>query len=263
MTNLTSLTRHSHRAGPRIRLTDEISLPAARVHEACGRARRCFAMMLASKTAGHIYWITPAWLPDQLNCEGVRRFIDPARITHLHPGRPEDVLWCMEEILRSGAVPLVVADIPGLPGLTQVRRMHLAAERGLHEGICQPVGLLLTPGAGGAQGVESRWQMEPDHKVGSEGWSLERVRARTAPQKRWRIVHQPGADSETPFSSRAVAGAGAGFIPAPADREDLHQEFEGFFHLVVAGRKDQGHSRHHDSRFKVGHSVSLPLRSQV
>ncbi|MEM9579964.1 MAG: hypothetical protein AAF891_04695 [Pseudomonadota bacterium] len=192
------LSRRSHRAGPDVELTTGIRLPLARVHEACGRARRSFAMMIAARTSGHVYWIAPSWTPDQLNPEGMRRFVDPARFTHLGPTRPEDVLWCMEEILRSGTVPLVVADIPGLPGLTQVRRMHLAAERGLEEGMCQPLGLLLTPGQGGAQGVESRWRMEPRHDDTRELWRLERLRARTDPQRTWHITHGQ-----------------QGFVPAP------------------------------------------------
>lgn len=198
------LSRRPHRDGPHLALPCDIELPLARTHEACGRARRTFAMMVAAATKGHVYWIAPAWSADQLHPDGVRRFIDPARITHLSPGRAEDLLWCVEEILRSGAVPLVVADIPGLPGLTQVRRMHLAAERGLEDGICQPLGLLLTPGDGGAQGVESRWRMEPAHGPEQEVWTLERLRARTAPQKSWQIAHH-GARN----------GSAAGFGLAP------------------------------------------------
>ena len=182
------LKRAPARTGPRLQLAPGISLAQARVHEACGRARRTFSMWLAAHTTGPVFWITPLWLPDQPNPEGVQTFFNPGRLTFITPRRPEDVLWTMEEVLRSGAVPLCVADIPGLPGLTAVRRMHLAAENGAAEkNGPPPLGLLLTPGMGGAQGVESRWQMEPAHAPGREGWHLTRVRARTDPVKDWTV----------------------------------------------------------------------------
>ncbi len=183
------LTRHSHRR-PRAEqpLLGDLALPLARVHEFCGNARRTLAMMLAGRMAGPVFWIAPGWAADRLNPDGMLHFADPARFTFLTPRRPEDLLWCMEEVLRAGAVPLVVAEIPAPPALTPVRRLHLAAETGAAEGRQRPLGLLLTPGAGGAQGVESRWQMAGAHQIDELGWTLTRHRARTAPPKIWRVI---------------------------------------------------------------------------
>ncbi|WP_298836563.1 hypothetical protein [uncultured Roseobacter sp.] len=166
----------------------DLQLAKARVHEACGTARRTMAVWLAARTTGPVIWVSPAWAQDQLNADGLRDWTDPARLIFVRPRRAEDVLWTMEEILRSGAVALAVADLPGLPGLTQVRRMHLAAETGATEGQHAPVGLLLTPGKGGAAGVETRWHLAPDHTAGPDGWLLERLRARTAPWCSWQIT---------------------------------------------------------------------------
>lgn len=190
------LTRRPQRTGPALALlpsTPDLALAQARVHEACGTARRTLALWLAAQTQGPVIWVAPSWVREELHCDGVASWIDPARLIFVHPRRPEDVLWTMEEILRAGAVSLAVADLPGLPGLTQVRRMHLAAETGATEGRYAPLGLLLTPGAGGAAGVETRWHLAPAHAQGPEGWRLERLRARTAPRQSWDI-HRPQAD---------------------------------------------------------------------
>lgn len=178
------LTRTDRRPGPQVALHDQIPLAQGRVHECCGPARRTFALWLAGRTTGPVLWILPEWTPDRLNPDGMLPFADPARFLFVEARRAEDLLWCMEEALRAGAVPLVVADLPGPPALTPVRRMHLAAETGGMSGP-PPLGLLLTPGDGGAQGVESRWHMAPAHAARARRWRLERRRARTLPPKVW------------------------------------------------------------------------------
>lgn len=191
------LSRGSNRARPTLDLHPEITLPLARVHEACGPARRTFALWLAGQMRGPVLWIAPAWESDQLNPDGMLEFVDPARFLFVSPRRAEDLLWCMEESLRAGAVPLVVADLPAPPGLTPIRRMHLAAETGADLGGHSPLGLLLTPGDGGAQGTETRWHMAPTHNTISPSWRLERRRARTLPPKAWTVTRPappPGVD---------------------------------------------------------------------
>lgn len=167
-------------------------LALGRVHEACGPARHRLALWLAAQTTGPILWIALEWSSDRLNPCGVMPFVDPARLLLIHPKRAEDVLWSMEEVLRSGAASLAVADLPGLPALTPVRRMHLAAETGGKAGGPAPLGLLLTPGMGGAQGVETRWHLAPDHQGTPGAWHLRRLRARTAPVQSWHVARQKG-----------------------------------------------------------------------
>ena len=186
------LSRRPHRAGPALDLGAGARLPLARLHEGCGGARRCFAMLVAARLAAGgdrspIWWISPAWEADQLHAEGVAAFLGPERLVFVRPKRAEDVLWTLEEILRSGTSALAVADIPGLPGLTAVRRLHLAAETGAAATGRPPLGLILTPGAGGAQGVESRWRMESAHTPGQTGWRLDRLRARIDPPRTWQV----------------------------------------------------------------------------
>ena len=185
------LTRQSHRkrGGEPLRFLESLTLERARVHELCGLARRRLALSVASALQGPVFWIKPSWTPGGLNAQGVQSLIDPSRLIFLTPKRPEDLLWCMEEILRVGLIPLVVADLPKPPGLTSVRRLHLAAETGATEGRLTPLGLLLTPQEGGAQGVESRWSLKPTHGIGGdESWRLDRLRARMQPEKHWYLT---------------------------------------------------------------------------
>ncbi|WP_146586259.1 ImuA family protein [Puniceibacterium confluentis] len=188
----TLLGRAAHQPPPSLTLLDEIALPLSRVHEICGRARRTLALVIAARAGAPVFWIAPAWTATQLNPDGMLSFLQPQDVTFLSPRRSEDILWCTEEILRSGAVPVVVAELPEPPGLTPVRRLHLAAEAGTGEGHCRPIGLLLTPGTGGAPGIETRWQIDPDHTPGRTCWQLSRTRARMAPPKRWQLRDEGG-----------------------------------------------------------------------
>ncbi|MEO9896986.1 MAG: hypothetical protein ABJD13_07885 [Paracoccaceae bacterium] len=183
------LKRAPTRAAPALLLlpdVPELRLPLARVHEVCGAARTRFAVWVAAQTTGPVIWIAPEWGRNTLNPCGLNHLIHPSRLIRVTPRRPEDILWCMEEILRAGAIALAVAELPGLPNLTQIRRMHLAAETGAREGIgVSPIGLLLTSSTGGAPGVETRWQLTPNHATRAGQWRLDRLRARTAPQAHW------------------------------------------------------------------------------
>ncbi len=182
--------------------TPDLRLPFSRVHEACGPARVRFAAWIAAQTTGPVIWIAPEWARNTLNPCGLSHLIHPSRLLFVTPRRPEDVLWCTEEVLRAGTVALVIADLPGLPNLTQIRRMHLAAETGTREGLgSAPLGLLLTPDIGGAPGVETRWKLTPSHDAQPGQWRLDRLRARTAPQAHW-LVTQSGTDPKPQITQR-------------------------------------------------------------
>ena len=196
----TLLTRNHSPKRPALTVLKDIDLDLGRVHECAGRARRVFALMLAARTSGPVLWIAPAYGTDKLNPDGMLRFVDPGRFIFVAPQRAEDLLWSMEEALRSGAVPLVVADMPGFPALTPVRRLHLAAEAGAAQAPRPSIGLLLTPDEGGAQGVETRWVMQPDMVNALPHdhlrWHLARRRARRAPPRDWHILQNPACAFE-------------------------------------------------------------------
>ncbi|WP_439137805.1 ImuA family protein [Roseicyclus sp.] len=202
--NTPMLMRQSHRSErPGLPLLGRFRLAGARAHEICGAARRRLALWLAAEAQGPVIWIRPAWHPDRLHMAGLGDEIDPGRLLMVDAARPEDLLWVMEEVLRAGAVALVVCDLTDPPGLTPVRRLHLAAEAGGKGGIA-PLGLILTPGMGGAPGVESRWRLEPAHEGGAEGWVLSRLRARDAGPGDWAVARV--ARGRAQLVERAVEG---------------------------------------------------------
>lgn len=178
--NAPLITRARHTPPKGQSFIADMQLTRARAHEFCGPARRSLALMLASRMEGPVYWIQSEWDGDRLHGPGMAEFLDPSRVTFIRPKRADDLLWCMEEVLRSGAVPLVFCELPEPPPLTPVRRLHLAAEAGALHGA-PPLGVLLTVGDGGAQGVESRWHLAPAHHADRPLWHLSRRRARMAP----------------------------------------------------------------------------------
>ncbi len=205
------MLQHTSPSRPSVTLWQQLSLAQGRLHEAIGPARRFFALQVAAALSGPVMWIRPRWQIDQLNPDGMRPWMDPGRLIDIAPNRPVDLLWCAEEVLRSGTVPLMVVELPEPPGLTPIRRLHLAAEAAMADGAHAPIGLLLTPGPEGAPGIETRWFMRPDHSKDRRRWYLERQRARTAPLAAWHLnpdktglklqpIADTGAKTETPPS---------------------------------------------------------------
>lgn len=217
-THAALLSRAPRRALPDLPLAPGLGLARARVHEICGPARRTLALIAARGCEGPVIWIAPGWLPERLHADGLARLVEPGRLLFVHPARAPDLLWSMEEALRAGAAPLVVAELPEPPRLTPVRRLHLAAETGAAEGPVAPTGLILTPGEGGAPGVETRWHLAPAHGGGQSRWHLRRLRARMAPPADFTL--RPAGDGG--FAAERMAdGAGA---TAAADAAAPHRQ---------------------------------------
>ena len=198
-------------------LAGDLTLRRGRVHEFCGSSRVALAAMVMAKSTGTVVWIRPGWGAERLNAAGLQPLADPARLILAQADRDEGLLWAMEESLRSGAAPLVVAELLAPPALTPIRRLHLAAEAGAEaarrEGWTQPLGLVLLPGQGGAQGIESRWQMRPvpsPSLLWSDAacWHLSRLRARLLPPAAWTLQRRAGGEEAltgVPFEEPGTA----------------------------------------------------------
>jgi protein ImuA len=187
------LSRTPHRAAPALPLLGgTMQLADARLHELCGPARWSLGAWIAGavqrQREGMVLWVHASWQGEMPNPAGLVSWCAPERLLFVAVDKMEDMLWTMEEALRAGVVPLVVADAAELPSLTQVRRLHLAAEQGGARAARAPLGALLSPGPeGGAPGVETRWHLKGAHTAQRAAWELTRLRARTAPQARFRV----------------------------------------------------------------------------
>ena len=186
------LSRRPHRPAPQITLGDpEIALRLGRVHELCGPARHTLAVTIAAQLGGPVVWITQHAATEFLCPEAIAGHITPGHILFVTPAKRDMLLWAMEEALRDGHAPVVVADLTAPPAMVPIRRLHLAAEAGCGAGICRPLALLLTPGQGGAPGIETRWSLDPAHHHGAGHWTLSRLRARMAPPRDWLMTIRP------------------------------------------------------------------------
>ena len=99
---LSRTTSSRDRDRPALSFLDGMALPLARAHEFCGDARRTLAALVAARTEGPVFWISPSWQPERLNPEAAAHLFDPGRLVFLEPQRAEDLLWCLEEVLRAG-----------------------------------------------------------------------------------------------------------------------------------------------------------------
>lgn len=147
-------------------------------------ARSCFAPCFAKATQGGkatqdrlIALVVPrTWEAERgrLMARGAMAFgVAPERFLVVRPKTEGEVLWALEEVLRSGAVDLAVGAVKAA-SLTQTRRLDMAARQ---SGAL--AGLIRVEGEQG-QGV---------------AWPL------SAARRRWRVKALPSADD--PWDARA------------------------------------------------------------
>ena len=174
-------------------------LAANRVHEAVGKGRRIFALALATQLQGAVLWISDSREEAQLYPPGIATFLDPARVILAQPTGALPALQVMEEALRSGAVPLVVAELREAPDLTASRRLQLAAGTGGGRGLC------LIPEAGlRSNATETRWMCSPLPGLGGAQQHWEIVKNKKGRLGRWRVSWDAAAGQFTGMSGEAV-----------------------------------------------------------
>lgn len=132
---------------------DKVTLKPARIHEVEGMGAVSFASSLSSYLQKPVCWVSDERFT--LNPFRMAEFVDTQQFYQMQCYRHEDRLWVAEEALRASSFGLVVCDIQKPIGLTQGRRLQLAAESGHTPGLC-----LIKLGHG-ANTAETRWQCEP------------------------------------------------------------------------------------------------------
>jgi len=135
-------------------------LANARTHEVCGAGAYLFAFALAARLAGHIMWVREGWEINQINPVGFSDVLEPSKLMVCNTARQPETLAVAEEALRSGAVSLVVMQLNKPLGLTEGRRLQLAARDG------KSVGLAIIPEGVGSNATETRWRCTPVFDAG-------------------------------------------------------------------------------------------------
>ncbi len=136
----------------------EGGLSRGAVHEAMGNAATGFTAMVAGRLEGPVLWCVDATDRAALYGPGLAAFgLHPARVIVVRCQGRTDLLWGMEEGLRTPALAAVIGEPSGAVNLTASRRLQLAAEAGGTLGV-----VLNVDGAGrfAANALESRWRIE-------------------------------------------------------------------------------------------------------
>ncbi len=126
-----------------------------RTHEVCGAGAFAFAFSLAGQLAGPFILVQERRDVRHLNPMGFATFVTPSEMTICRTGSQTETLAVAEDALRSGAVPLVVFILSKPIGLTEGRRLQLAARDG------QSTGLAVISEDMGSNAAETRWRCTP------------------------------------------------------------------------------------------------------
>ena len=169
------------------------------VHEIAGPLAHGFAARILAHLSGPVLWFRPQKERTRLYGPALHKLGCPIEHWFIaYSPTPKDMLWGLEEGLRSGAVDAVVGEITSSLSLTASRRLQLAAERGKalglllsgfgahpHESTAPP----LSPSA-----LTSRWHIAPTpHRDPSEPpyWQVQLLKLRNATPHVWNIKQEP------------------------------------------------------------------------
>lgn len=161
-----------------------LSLRIGRYHEIMGPSATAFALVQASVHAGPLPWIACHHAARVICPTGMASFIDPARLIVVTPASAKEAYWAFEQVLRSGAARMAVAEIAAPLSLTQSRRLQLAAETG------GGLGLLIRQDSTSASAAETRWYSTAliSPSLDSKAGITERAQRAPVPEWKWELL---------------------------------------------------------------------------
>ena len=203
-------------------------LSAAALHEVAGADHRdmpaAFGFLLALvirrlatlEGEGIVLWCRQAYGPHDfgwLYGPGLAAFgFVPDRLLMVASPKPADVLWVLEEALRSRTLAAIVGEVGAALDLTATRRLQLAAET-----MATPVFLLRPPHSSTASAASTRWSIAAEQRSAQAWqkprWRTELVRCRGGRPHHWFLEW----DHATHCFSMAAALADGPAQPQPQD----------------------------------------------
>jgi len=183
-------------------------LASGAVHEISGPLAHGFAARILSQLAGPVLWFRPQKEKALLYAPTLQAM--GCRVEHwfiAYTPTPRDLLWGLEEGLRSGAVDAVVGEPETALTMTASRRLQLAAERGKtlgliltgqQPGVHQSVGQLSpyqSVGQLSPSTLTSRWHISPapsSDPAGLARWQIHLLKLRNASAASWSVDAEPG-----------------------------------------------------------------------
>lgn len=167
------------------------------------------ARLAARRGGGTVLWcLRRGSVDDTLHAPGLARLgLPPVQVMIARAADDAEVLWCMEEGLRTPALAAVVGQ-PGVADLTAGRRLQLAAEAGGVTGFLLAAGGRAGRNGGGAAAATTRWRVVPAPcaavpwpGLGAAVWDVTLERCRGGLPARWKVQW----DDETGDLSVAAA----------------------------------------------------------
>jgi len=167
----------------------------------------CLAGRLQRQSGRPVVWVSAR--PELYGTGLLRLGLDPARLLLVRAPRPSDLLWALEEALRTPGIAAAIGEARALDAVAG-RRLQLAAQTSGVMGL-----LLMQEDAQSVPGSVTRWHlgaapsMSDLPGLGPTRWQADLMRCRGAEPKSWLMEWQDATDS---------AAGGFAVIAEPLDR---------------------------------------------